>query len=146
MPLTAWRRQRNDRTARVPAAAVVSHGSLAQSAAGIFLSRHDGRLRRDARVFAADRAARPLVHRCLYSRAAVEPECEQGRRCRTSCPIASAADGRAWFRRYVAGPATAVRRRTGAEMTAPRTDAREFMAPAIANTVLQRSLGVGLLF
>ncbi len=31
-------------------------------------------------------------------------------------------------------------------MTAPRTDAREFMAPAIANTVLQRSLGVGLLF
>ncbi|HJT69035.1 MAG TPA: hypothetical protein VJ731_02475 [Terriglobales bacterium] len=31
-------------------------------------------------------------------------------------------------------------------MTAVRTDAREFMAPEVAHTILQRSLGVGLLF
>jgi hypothetical protein len=31
-------------------------------------------------------------------------------------------------------------------MIAPRNNAREFMAPEVANTILQRSLGVGLLF
>ena len=71
--------QRHDCPTRFPSAAFLPHRAFAQSAAGIFLRRDDQRLRRHARLRVPNSGARPLVHRGLYPRVAIEPGCNDGR-------------------------------------------------------------------
>ena len=69
----AGQRRRHDRAARLPPAAVVPHRPAAHGAARPLLRRHDERLRRDAGLSRADRAAGSLGDRRLRARAATEP-------------------------------------------------------------------------
>ena len=70
LPLRTGRRQRHDRAARLPAAAVLSHRPAAPGADAAFLRRDHAWLRRDVLVRRPGRAGRPLGDRRLYPRAA----------------------------------------------------------------------------
>ena len=93
--------RRHDRAPRLPAAAVVPHRPAAAGADRAFLRRDDQRLRRDARLPRADRAARSLGDRRLRARAAIEPARVGRRRAgrgaaeALAASAAAAADGRA---------------------------------------------------
>ena len=82
LPRPHRQRQRNDRAARLPAAAVVPRRPAAAGADRPFLRRHDQRVRRDARLPGADRAARSLGDRGLHPRAATEPARDRVATCR----------------------------------------------------------------
>ena len=66
-------RRRHDRAARLPPAAVVPHRPAAPGAARALLRRDDQRVRRDAGLSRADRAARSLGDCRLRPRPATEP-------------------------------------------------------------------------
>ena len=66
-------RQRHGRAARIPPAAVVSHRPAAPGRRRLLLRRDHERLRRDAGLPGADRAARSLGDRRLHPRAAAQP-------------------------------------------------------------------------
>ena len=78
----ARQRQRHDRAARLPASAVVPHRPPAAGAQRLHLRRDHQRLRRHAGLRRADSAARPLGHRGLHPRAAIEPERHASTTCR----------------------------------------------------------------
>ena len=82
VPRPDRQRQRHDRAARLPAAAVVPHRPAAPGADRALLRRDDQRLRRDAGLPGADRAARSLGDRRLRPRAATEPARGGSRRAR----------------------------------------------------------------
>ena len=94
------RRQRHDRAARLPPAALVPRGSAAQRAGRLLLRRDDAWVRRHAGLRGAAAGRRSLGHRGLHPRAAVQPARHAWTTCR---PIAAPIS--------TAGAAAAARRR-----------------------------------
>ena len=129
VPRPDRQRQRHDRAPRLPAAAVVPHRSAAPGADRALLRRDDQRLRRDAGLPRADRAARPLGHRGVHSRAATEPARVGSRRAGRGSAEAVAASQRA-----IGGRG----RSTNADICSPPPRPRNWIA------LQQRALIVGV--